>query len=317
MSNFKERYRKFIFDVMGEGFLKDPKNRGHVCYDDFWLLSGETYSGPYIREWQRSFTDRSASTMLNAYIFSSASRGVGTEVGAFGDFDALGDEIRKNEIMARLGAERLVEVKRARPRNDNALGLISEMVVAGWLWQKNLQHEYISDDGLPDFFLADKRIAIECKSYVNAQSLDRCIDEHCSKAKKQFNRGRQRWGENILCVVVLDLSRYRVLSGSDVPAFKDKFTGLIKRSIHRRPEIDWVMCYWDVYQPCHQRTEVERHSVWVKGMSSCPAVEPIEPLKLFLSVGSHLKVPPAVLGRNSLCHCGSGRRYKLCHGVLR
>jgi len=68
--------------------------------------------------------------------------------------------------------------------------------------------------------------------------------------------------------------------------------------------------------PAFNEAQATFRAKWKDGQYRIGPPGPLPGADKLIMREANVRSPPAKQGRNELCHCGSGRKYKHCHGQL-
>jgi len=311
---------------MGKEFLENNKNLYHPLYKDYWAIQ-KLLAGSLDADKSRLVKEVLARTtaIINAFTFSSSSKKKEEKLFSFGDFSSLGSEEVRIDIEGRLGTVNTTGNGK-RKKGKKTESIISELCVASWLLQQCSDFMALQDDAMPDFVCLAKSVLVECKTFVKAKNIQNFLDKHIRKADKQLGEGVKKYGEKTTGVLVFDLTGYfqtlepcQSEDGFEVYP-KEYFINLdeeISARIRERKNIHWVMYYWDEVFPCVATCVSQlRASKWVKNPKFFGGSPPLEGYGLRVAMNVYSAPPNSRMRRNSLCFCGSGKRFKFCHGSI-
>lgn len=323
MKPIEINYLSFLVGLMGDAFFDDHKNFKHPLYIDFWALRKRL-----VRHLDNSSDGHliadaldQTNALMNAYLFSVASSGSYLKKLSFGNFSNLGEDVVR-DIEGILGAEKTAE-RGKRTRGKRTESIMTELSVWSWLRDNCEDYEWLKEDSAPDFVNRKGKVCVECKGFVDAQSLENFLNKNLSKANRQLRLYSERNGEKYVGIVALDLTRYfakiegkgesgtiRVYSDSQLFAVDAE----IKRAMQNRVNIDWVIYYWNELFPynCATTVSIDRISRWVANKEN--DVPPLKRYGVTAAMNIHFSATNMASSRNSPCFCGSDLRYKHCHG---
>jgi hypothetical protein len=326
MVEVENLYLDFLIGFMGDDFFQEKRNFYHPFYQDYWILK-KLYFNQVSGEFSalKKATVSLATAQINAYTLSITSKQKEDKLFAFGDFTWLGSDDVRRDIEGRLGAK-ITGERGKRTRGKNSETMISELCVASWLLLEGGDFIALQEDSMPDFMSLSQNICVECKAYIEAKSIDSFLEQHVSKANRQLGNAAQQFNEELIGVLVLDLTRYfaqipMLDESNGFLGFSEQHHSKVKEStlaqLNNRKNIHWVLYYWDEIQTTSRSISVDimRRSRWIKngGVQSDPPL-PIYALRVSNSL--ILSEPHEQMYRNSRCFCGSGLRFKHCHGRL-
>ena len=290
-----QNYINFIVDIMGMDFIQNKRNARHPLYKDYWTF----HTLPYSNSSEKALRDSmygQATAMFNAVVFSNSSSARTDELFSYGDFSDLGSEKVAVDIEGRLGTLRK-KAENTRTKGKKTESIITELCVASWLIPLCSGVKALQDDSMPDFICSVKKMAVECKTYIDAKTIDKFLDNHISKANKQFSIAFEKYGQDHSGILVFDLTRYfselktRTIEGTSKVYQDEYFLDLEKKistRIIRRKHIHWVLYYWDEISLLNSglAASILRDSRWVKNISGQEDAAPLEKYSIFLSLST-------------------------------
>lgn len=320
-------YIEFLIWLFGESFFCERKNVKHQAYQDFHFIRNmirPDLGAPLTIPLGDAVTALARITVASSVLSNASSlnsKDDRWELFHFGRFQNYGDAKAVKYIH---------DVKRD-PRQYNTM--FAELCVADWLDLESAKITSLEEEGMPDFLAeADELHVVECKKLHTgtACATTRCIKDSAKKFKRYMERYQTQRTANIIAIDATDVLSYhnpseqasREEALAQHQQVKGQLLEWVQQTLWNQSSVDWVIFFWDRVELGNDSTrcDIFRGSELVPNpQGHHGSAFPFNLYKRFFSL-SITQRPNQVHARSirriSPCHCGSGKRFKWCHGAF-